>query len=163
MKTISTIIIFTATILLCQCNGKKTRVHYPPDFGIQLTATTINYDSQKQLYTRHYVDKISSVNVALTEKELQSIFEYIHEIEFIHFPNKFECEKYGIITEPSFLTSIEVSFDGQSKRSTNTTGCSPKTQLTNSENFDRLAGKIIQILDSKKAVKNLPETDLVFL
>lgn len=163
MKTISTIIIFTATILLCQCNLKKTPAHYPSDFSFQLTATTDKYDSQKQLYTRHYVDKILSANVALTEKELQSIFEYIHEIEFNHFPNNFECEKYGISTEPSFLTSIEVSYDGQSRRSTNTTGCSPKTQITNSENFDRLAGKIIQILDSKKAVKNLPETDLVFL
>ena len=163
MKLPLTIILILVAIYLSQCNFKKETVHYPPDFSFQLKSSAFAYDSQKQLYTRNFTSKSISIKVGLTDNELQSIFEYIQQIEFISFPEKFECEKYGTITEPSFHTSIEVNYEKKFKQSTNTTGCSPKTQLTNSDNFDRLVDKIIRILESKKAIKDMPKSDIIFL
>jgi hypothetical protein len=161
MKIFSILIFSIVTLLICQCKSKKDHSHFPPDFAFQYKTNVYTYDSRTQLYTRLYLDSIASLRVSLTEKELQSIFGDFQEFEFMNFPEEFECEKYNTFTDPHTTTFIEVSYNKKSRRSRNTSACNYKTQQTNSDNFDRLAGKISKILNSKKEIKNMPESDFV--
>ena len=146
-----------------QCNFKSEPDHYPSDFTFRIEGSPDHYDSETQIYERGYTNGPSSVKVSLTEKELQAIFEDFQNFEFFTFPEEFECEENNLFTQPSSTTVINVTYNSKSKRSANTSGCKFKTHRTNSDNFNRLARKIWQILGSKKEIKNMAKTDIMMM
>ncbi|GLU53725.1 hypothetical protein [Dyadobacter frigoris] len=163
MKVTSYITLLILSFFICRCNFKSEPDHYPSDFTFRIDGWSDDYDSETQIYKRGYSNGDSSAKVSLTEKELQSIFEDFEEFEFFTFPKEFECEKFGMFQEPNSTTVISVTYNKKFKRSRNTSLCEFKTQRTNSGNFDRLARKIWQILDSKNEVKKMAKTDIVLL
>ena len=132
------------------------------EFSFSIKEATSSFNSKTGIYTRKYLDKDSSVKVTFDKNEIQLIRDMIINLNFKNFPREFKCSKFGPFTQPSFTTTIEVLFDGKLKVSTNTTLCDKKTQQKMARNFDKIAGLIHKILDSKKEIKQMESSDIIF-
>lgn len=154
-------IVFYFSLLAFSCVTKKT--DYPKDFSFKIIEATSEYNSTTGKYTRKYIGKDSSVNVLLIKEELQIIYTLIENQNFNNFPENFECSQHSTFTMPSFNTTIEVTVDGNLKRSTNTSSCDLKVQQKMSDSFEKIVLEIRRILDSKKEIKNMKPCDIIFM
>ena len=140
----------------------KSLYHYPSDFRFRIDATTSSYDSNTQAFTRSYIKGDTTIRVPLSEAELQLIFDQAHDMKFLKFPREFEQADYGEFSFPSFITTIEISYNGETKKCSVDFG-SPKIELDRPRQFNELADTILEILFAKDQVRNLGKSDMIFL
>lgn len=148
-------------LIMTVLNCKKAS-RYPSDFQFRIDTTTSSYNSDTQELTRSYVKGDTTIHVPLSEVELQLIYDLAREMRFLKFPQEFERAKYGEFTDPSFITTIEISYDGENKKCSVDSG-SPKIELDRPRKFRELADTILEILFAKDQVRNLGESDMIFL
>ena len=156
------LLLFIQLAMVAAVLGCKKASHYPDDFQFKIDATTSSYDSGKQGFTRRYVKGDTTVRVPLSDAELQLIYDLAHEMRFLNFPGEFEHAKYGKFIHPSFITTIEIGYDGTKKKCSVDSG-SPKIELDRPRQFRELADAMMKILLAKDQVRNLNESDMVFL
>ena len=162
-KMINTfLLLFIQFAVVVTVLGCKKPSRYPGDFRFKIDATTSIYDSEKQEFTRRYIKGDTTVRITLSDAELQSIYYLANEMEFLKFPREFEHAKYGEFIHPSFITTIEIGYDGKNKKCSVDSG-SPKIELERPSQFRELADAIMKILFAKDEVRNLNESDMVFL
>ena len=135
----------------------------PQDFSFKLKGTTYGFDSKTGIYIRKYLDNDSSVMIILTKDEMLKIYKAYNKANFSSFPDTFKCSIFGTLTLPAFETTIEFSYMGTSKSSTNTTYCIRKKQQTKSRRFDNVEQIMFEIIHSKPEVKNMRPCDRIFL
>jgi len=157
MKILILVALLVTMITVSCCTSKKRPSHYPDDFKFILKRTSFEYDSQTHKY--NYYDK--SIIVVLTDRELNEIYNYAKGIEYLNFPNEFQCTGNDF-TVPCFTDNLEVQYNNKHKQVVNDDCCS-KVEKDRPASFDRLVGKITDILDSKEQVKNLPKYDIIYM
>jgi len=158
-----TFTIFISIIAFISCTNQKYEKQIPDDFSFKIINTTNSYDSKTGFYTRTYVKKDSVVKVALTQKEINFIYELFKKNDFLSFPDRFECDKNSPSILPAFDTTIEITYKGQHKKVTNTDFCEKKVEQQKSNNFDEFSSEIQKILNNKTEIKNMRECDMIFL
>ncbi|WP_221393623.1 hypothetical protein [Dyadobacter sp. NIV53] len=151
MRLIYMAVIFVVVVMTSRWTPKKKPSGYPQDFTFRLERTAFNYDSQTHKY--NYFDK--SVIVALTDEELQAIYEYARDTKYLNFPKEFKCDGKEAMV-PCFTDRLEVRYNNKYKISINDDCCS-KIEKGRPEQFDHLVRKITEILDAREQVRNLPK------
>jgi hypothetical protein len=149
------------TLIMTVLNCKKSS-RYPSDFQFRIDATTSSYNSGTQEFTRSYIKGDTTISVPLSKVELQLTYDLAHEMRFLNFPREFESAKYGEFTDPSFITTIEISYDGENKKCSVDSG-SLKIELDRPKKFRELADTMLKILFAKDQVRNLGKSDIIFL
>ena len=158
-----TVTIFILTIVFASCTNHKYDKQMPVNFSIKIINTTNSYDSKTGIYIRKYLNNDSVVKVALTQKEMNIIYELFKKNDFWSFPNKFECDKNSVCTLPAFDTTIEITCNGKNKTVTNTTYCDKKIEQKKSDEFDEFDTEIMKIINNKPEIKNMRDCDRRFM
>ncbi|MPR35493.1 hypothetical protein [Salmonirosea aquatica] len=135
----------------------------PDDFTFKIAWTTASYDSETGIYSERYTYGDSVITAYLNKKELESIYRFLEKIKFSTFPTEFECAWYSSSTFPFFDTTIEVTANSKHMKSKNTTFCDTKERNNDAKNFDRLSDEINKILKKRDRIKNLPNSDIIFM
>ena len=158
-----TVTIFILTIVFASCTNHKYDKQMPVNFSIKIINTTNSYDSKTGIYIRKYLNNDSVVKVALTQKEMNIIYELFKKNDFMSFPDKFECDKKGSTRIPAFDTTIEITYKGEYKRVLNTDFCDKKIEQQKSDRFDEFSLEIIKIINNKTEIKNMRKCDMIFM
>ncbi|MEI7502235.1 MAG: hypothetical protein WCJ61_03040 [Paludibacter sp.] len=158
-----TLIIIISIIAFMSCTNQKYDKQMPTDFSFKIINTTNNYDSKTGIYIRNYVKKDSVVKVAITQKEINIIYELFKKYDFMNFPDKFECDESGSTMLPAFETTIEITYKGLHKRVKNTTFCDEKIEQWKSDKFDEFSSQIRKIINDKAEIKNMKDCDKIFM
>ena len=158
MKTIRLI-----ATLICLIFGAGCCNRGPFNFHFQLIGETFSYDSRNQHYARAYARGDSSIKLTLTSQELRSIFKYVRQVDFLDFPKEFGCTPTSDRRLPAFGTTIKLGYDFRYNEVSNSDFCSEKVDQKRSDQFEDLVARILQILNSKEQIKNLKDSDLIFM
>jgi len=159
----NTLTIIFSIILFISCTNQKHDNQMPTDFSFKIIYETYSYDSKTGIYIRNYMREDSIVKVALTQKEMNIIYELFKKNDFWSFPNKFECDKNSVCTLPAFDTTIEITCNGKNKTVTNTTYCDKKIEQKKSDEFDEFDTEIMKIINNKPEIKNMRDCDRRFM
>jgi len=155
--------IFISILSFISCTNQKYDKQMPADFSFKIINTTNNYDSKTGIYVRNYLYKDSIVRVAITQKEMNIIYELFKKNDFLSFPDNFECSIFGTKTLPAFDTTIEITYKGLKKRVKNTDYCNMKKEQRKSDKFDEFSSEIQKIINNKTEIKNMRDCDMMFL
>jgi len=161
MKKALTILILI--IVFVSCTNQKYDKKMPTDFSFKIIGATDSYDSKTGIYIRKYLKKDSVVKVALSQKEMNMIYELFKKKDFLSFPNEFECDKNGSFTFPAVETTVEISYKGLHKRVLNTDHCDKKIEQQKSNRFVEFSSVIRKIINNKTEIKNMRNCDMIFM
>ena len=158
----------------------------PIDFSFKLISETDSYDSKTGIYKRRYsnFDSImnagwaaidstlidhsytkgdSSIKVGLTESDWQLIYDSFLKSDFMNFPRDFECAKDADESLPAFVTTLEFTCRGVTKKVTNSSYCDKKIKQKQADKFGQLYSILHDIIINKPQIKKMKDSDLLFL
>ncbi|NEM97572.1 hypothetical protein [Pontibacter burrus] len=119
------------------------------------------FSSIDSIYTRDYVDETRKVKVVLTTEEKQRIFEVVKEADFLSLPDTIERSGDTCML-PAFTKEVKVKIGSREKRVYDLIYCDVKDK-TIEERFNLITNTLWEILQSKDKVKDLPQSDKIYM
>lgn len=130
------------------------------DFSFKVNSLTDSYDSETQKYIRKYWNDEKSVNIILSENEMNSIRESFEKVDFKTFPLKLKCDT-SIDVLPSFDEIIQMTDNNKIYVSINS-NCI-KVNSNEEKMFNEIWNLIFSILDNRNDIKKLKVSDIEVL
>ncbi|MBB6611846.1 hypothetical protein H7F15_12415 [Pontibacter sp. Tf4] len=165
--------IFCFLALLISCNnrtdsGEKSDYMLSDpegfsDFDIEYDVNRGDnyFSSIDSIYARDYVNETRKVKVELTAEEKQKIFEVVKKVDFLSLPDTIE-RGGGTCMLPAFTMEVKVRIGSKEKRVYDLIYCDVKDKAIE-ERFDLITDTLWEILQSKDKVKNLPQSDKIYM
>lgn len=130
------------------------------DFSFKINSITDSYDSKNQKYVRKYWNEEKTVDVILSEIELNSIRESFDKINFKTFPIRLKCDN-SIDVLPSSADMIQMTENDKTYLSINS-NCT-KINSNEEKMFKEIWNLIFSILENKDEIKNMKISDIEIL
>lgn len=150
-------------LLLCvSCNWKE---EVPKDFNFSFSFdNTEKINTFDSTYTRKYIFHDKIVELILTNQEKQEIYSVMLESRIMTMPDKFEfnSDKNEPCIIPYTVDYLEIRMNGKTKKIEYSYRCKPKNKKISAK-YLKMINKILNIIQSKKEIKNLPESDMMFM
>lgn len=163
MKLVSYSYIILICIFLIGCKNEKVDDKRPEDFSFILTGNSYSYNSATCRYSVHYNGKDSTINVCLPDSGMKVIYESFKKYDFMSLPYKFTCAKKSSVSLPAFTTTLEVRYKGIIKKVSTNTYCEKKVESLKEKKFYKLCFKIGDILQRQSQIKNMPDSDFIYM
>ena len=131
------------------------------DFEVTINWYNDNiYSSTDSLFRKRYSNIDRVIKFGLTKEEKELIFKTAREIDFFSLPEKLEMRN-DISICPSFSTEISIKIRTRNHKVFDESGFIKDKSIQT--RFKKIESVISQIIFGKKEVKELPESDMVYL
>jgi hypothetical protein len=163
------IILLCLILLLISC-GQSNKQRYQisdkkyfSDFQIiYIDSYTDSFSSKDSAFSRNYIAGKKRIKCFLTVTEKKNILEIIDDNDFLDLPDILPENHNGTCQMPAFPVEIIVIYGKNQKKVIHEGMCDVKhkNQL---KRFDNVLNEIEKIIYGNKQVKELKQTDQVFL
>jgi hypothetical protein len=147
-------------IILIACNNvNKISTDFNFSYSFDYTETINTFDST---YKREYNFKDTVIYLAFTLEEKEKAYSVMMENDILTLPENFEYDNTKSCVQPASTDYLTVQIDGKKKRIQYSYSCYPKNESF-AERLLNITNAIKKILETKKEIKGLPESDMIFL
>jgi len=157
--SIKILVIF---LVFCGCNNykKKTPIDFNFTYSIDNRESLNTFDST---YRRAYFLRDTIIQVLPTSKEMYELFRVMVENSVLELPDTFITAKVHTCVIPSSTIYLSVTMNRKTKNIVYDCGCFPKSDTVKEENFQNIIKAIRSIISTKKAIRDLPKSDIILL
>lgn len=160
--------IITICFILLISGGQQNKPLYNisdkinySDFQILYESQIDSYSSKDSLFSRSYIDGTSKIKCFLTVVDKRNILQSMKENEFLDLPDVLPEDKNAGYTLPAFPVRI-IAMIGKTKKSVMHEGSCVVKLRSQLERFNKVLGEIQKSIYSKKEIKGLKQTDIIF-
>ncbi|WP_268124518.1 hypothetical protein [Roseivirga pacifica] len=155
MKSILKVPSCLIVLLFIASCGNRTNDRINNDFYFIIEGEVDSFNSKTNTFTRSYTSRKSSIQIEFSNKEKSELKTIFKEVDFLNFPDEFECSEDASFSLPAFKTTIEL-YDGELiKKVVQTDYCDRKINQEASDLFDEISSRIWKIIKSEKHIKSM--------
>jgi len=154
---------FILLFVLFSCIS-NSYVEAPEDFYFEIVTPVDKFNLKQAIFTRRYHQKDSLINLLLSNKEVNIIYQSLinNKLDKVPINYKPDCK---IIGTPTFFTKVYVHINGSKRVYVYNPEykCTRAEDVSNLSNIKKFIESINDILNKKEEIIKMPKTDIVFL
>lgn len=144
--------------------ASKEYTAVPSDFSFVIEDPVNTLDSRDSTYRRRYIGKDSVVTLVFSHQELDRIYASFLDNGLDKMPEEYDAScKIAVL--PTFPEELTLTSNGQVRRLTYNSDYECSNTVTSGQlsRINIFLSLIDEIVETKEAVKNMKETDIVFM